>query len=342
MSGEATASAPPLHIQIEGGPAFEMAEGEDTLLRAALRAGVPWPYECSVGGCGACRYELVEGEVATLWPEAPGLSERERRRGKRLACQSRPLQDCRVRVRLEAPPDEPPIPPRPLQATVVGRRPITPDMDEFALQAPGSALFRPGQYALLHPPGVVGARAYSMANLPNAEGRWHFIVRRVPGGAGSQALFAALNPGASVLLDGPYGHGHLRAGERDVVCVAGGSGLGPMLSVARGVLAEAGARRVHFFLGLRQQAELGALGELEGLDPARLRVHTALSAPDPGQPWAGHRGFVHEMIAPALPAPLDQYDHYFAGPPPMVEAVQQLLMVQHRVPFGQLHFDRFV
>ena len=342
MSGEATASAPPLRIQVEGGPAFEMAEGEDTLLRAALRAGLPWPYECSVGGCGACRYELVEGEVATLWPEAPGLSERERRRGKRLACQSRPLQDCRVRVRLEAPPDEEPIPPRPMQATVVGRHSITPDMDAFVLQSPGQALFRPGQYALLYPPGVVGARAYSMANLPNAEGRWHFIVRRVPGGAGSQALFASLHPGASVLLDGPYGHGHLRAGERDVVCVAGGSGLGPMLSVARGVLAQAGARRVHFFLGLRQQAELGALREFEGLDPARVQVHTALSAPVPGEPWAGHRGFVHEMIAPALPAPLDQYDHYFAGPPPMVEAVQQLLMVQHRVPFGQLHFDRFV
>ncbi|HNG81696.1 MAG TPA: oxidoreductase, partial [Burkholderiaceae bacterium] len=36
------------------------------------------------------------------------------------------------------------------------------------------------------------------------------------------------------------------------------------------------------------------------------------------------------------------YDHYFAGPPPMVEAVQDLLMVRQRVPFGQIHFDRFV
>ena len=37
-----------------------------------------------------------------------------------------------------------------------------------------------------------------------------------------------------------------------------------------------------------------------------------------------------------------EVDVYLCGPPPMVEAVQQLLMVQHRVPFGQLHFDRFV
>ncbi|HMZ01051.1 MAG TPA: oxidoreductase, partial [Burkholderiaceae bacterium] len=44
----------------------------------------------------------------------------------------------------------------------------------------------------------------------------------------------------------------------------------------------------------------------------------------------------------ALGRPFDAYDHYFAGPPPMVEAVQDLLMVRQRVPFGQIHFDRFV
>ena len=40
--------------------------------------------------------------------------------------------------------------------------------------------------------------------------------------------------------------------------------------------------------------------------------------------------------------PYDRFDFYFAGPPPMVEAVQNLLMARQRVPFGQIHFDRFV
>lgn len=350
IAGAEAGSSPRSRIQIDGGASFELTADEDTLLRGALRAGVAWPYECSVGGCGACRFDLLDGEMATLWPEAPGLSERDRRRGKRLACQSRPLGDCRVRVRLEVgegePSATPPITPRRLQATLRARRAITPDMDEFVLHVPGAPQFRAGQYALLYPPGVDGARAYSMSNLSNADGEgedlWRFIIRRMPGGRGSQALFEQLTPGRSITFDGPYGHAHLRDGTRDVVCIAGGSGLGPMLSVARGVLAAPGARSVHFFLGLRQQAELGALRELDGLDAARLQVCTVLSSPDPGLGWDGATGFVHAEVERALAGPLDRYDHYFAGPPRMIEAMQELLMVRHRVPFEQIHFDRFV
>ena len=36
-----------------------------------------------------------------------------------------------------------------------------------------------------------------------------------------------------------------------------------------------------------------------------------------------------------------RYEFYFAGPPPMTQAIQELLMVSHKVPFGQIHFDRF-
>ncbi|MBL8490347.1 MAG: oxidoreductase, partial [Rhodocyclaceae bacterium] len=39
---------------------------------------------------------------------------------------------------------------------------------------------------------------------------------------------------------------------------------------------------------------------------------------------------------------LTEREIYFAGPPPMIEAVQNLLMVQHRVAFERIHFDRFV
>ena len=42
-----------------------------------------------------------------------------------------------------------------------------------------------------------------------------------------------------------------------------------------------------------------------------------------------------------LAAPLANYEFYFAGPPPMTQALQELLMVNHRVPFEQIHFDRF-
>lgn len=327
-------------VQIEGGEAFAFPPEEDTLLRAALRAGVGLPHECSVGGCGACRFDLLSGEMERLWPEAPGLSERDRKRGKFLACQSRPLTDCTVKLRCA---DEyrPVLPPRQRMARLEARRMLTPDMAEFTLRVPGAAAFLPGQYALLYPPGAEGARAYSMSNLPNEDGIWQFIIRRVPGGRGSGVLFEALAPGDTLPFDGPYGHAYLREeSPREIVCVAGGSGLAPMLGIARAALSAPATRQVHFFDGARTARDLcggDLLAELAGPSLAYLPV---LSGPDDG--WTGARGFVHEAVACTLPAPLEQYEYYFAGPPPMIEALQTLLMVQHRVPYSQIHFDRFL
>jgi toluene monooxygenase electron transfer component len=327
-------------VQVDGGPSFEVAAAEDTLLRGALRSGVGLPHECSVGACGACRFELLAGDMETLWQEAPGLSERDRRRGKRLACQSRPLGDCVIRVRCGEE-YQPAVAPRRFEATLRERRALSGDMTEFTLMGPGPAEFLPGQYALLYPHGVSGARAYSMSNLPNAEGVWQFIVRRVPGGRGSASVFENLVPGARITVDGPYGHAYLRPGTRDVVCVAGGSGVGPMLSVARAALAEEGARRVHFFLGLRSQSDLGVAALLEPLACERLSATTVLSSPEAGTPWSGATGFVHEAMDRRLASPRRDFEFFFAGPPPMVDALQQLLLVRGGVPFGQIHFDRF-
>lgn len=331
----------PWRIRIEGGPAFDVDPGEDSLLRGALRAGLPWPYECSVGGCGCCRFELLEGTMQTLWAEAPGLSARDRQRGRRLACQSRPTGDAHIRLRLDTP-DEPALAPRRMTVELVQRRAITADMVEFAFRLPQPTAFRPGQYALLYLPGVNGARAYSLSHAPDGQDLWRFVIRLVPGGRGSRALFDRTMPGNPIELDGPFGHGYLRTTARDVVCIAGGSGLGPMLSVARGVLAEGGSRQLQVFLGLRHQDELGAAQELARLAGPRVHLTTVLSAPRADRPWTGPTGFVHAVAESSLPQPLDAFDFYFAGPPPMVDAVQEMLVIRHRVPHAQIHFDRFV
>ena len=54
--------------------------GDDTILRAALRAGFGFPYECNTGSCGTCRFELIEGEVVHERAEPPAWTELDRRR----------------------------------------------------------------------------------------------------------------------------------------------------------------------------------------------------------------------------------------------------------------------
>ena len=319
--------------------------GADTILRAALRAGHGLAYECNSGGCGGCKFELLDGEIETLWPEAPGLTERDKRRGRHLACQCRAVGD----VTIAAPSaDEyrPRIPPQRHAARLIDMRQITHDIREFRFAVPGEARFLPGQYAMLHFPGHGIERAYSVSNTANAAGEWHFQIRRVAGGKGTEHLFERLEIGETVDLDGPFGVAYLRTdAPRDIVCVGGGSGLAPMISIARGA-AEAGLlgpRKLYFLYGARTERDVCGEDMLAALGGLGEHIHfiPVVSQPEAPEQWKGATGFVHEQLTSALPAALSEYEFYFAGPPPMTQAIQELLMVEHKVPFGQIHFDRF-
>ncbi|WP_374264477.1 2Fe-2S iron-sulfur cluster-binding protein [Zoogloea sp.] len=325
------------------GPRFEQ-DARDTILRAALRAGHGLPYECNSGGCGACKFELIDGQVDNLWPDAPGLGDRDRRRGRLLACQCRANGPIAIKAPL-APDCVPKIRPQRHQARLVGVRPITHDLSEFRFQADGPAAFLPGQYAMLDLPGVGASRAYSLSNTGNDRGEWHFQIRRVPDGRGTRVLFDQLRPGDTIGLDGPYGTASLRTdAPRDIVCVAGGSGLAPMISIARGA-AGAGLladRRLYFFYGARTPQDVCGEDMLAALGAGpRIAYVPVVSVPGDDGRWRGETGFVHARMAAHLPGALADYEFYFAGPPPMTQALQESLMVEHRVPFGQIHFDRF-
>jgi toluene monooxygenase electron transfer component len=338
-------------IAIEGveGGGFTQGGG-DTVLRAALRAGIGFPYECNSGGCGSCKFEIASGEVENLWPEAPAITERDRRKGRLLACQCRANSDLRIRVRPQAE-ARPPIPPRRMRARLTEVREITHDLREFRFRTAEPAAFLPGQYAMLSIPGVSSPRAYSMSNIADARaaegGDWHLQIRRVPHGKATDVLFHHLHAGDEVEIDGPYGLAYLRQdAPRDIVCVAGGSGLAPMVSIARGA-AQAGMlrqRELHFFYGARTPRDVCGESFLRELQEfgERIHYHPVVSMPaDESSPWNGETGFVHELVRRKLEDRIAGFEFYFAGPPPMTNALHEMLMVGYRVPFGQIHFDRF-
>ena len=97
-------------VRVAGSEVVLDCAADDTVLRAAQRAGIPFPYECNVGSCGNCKFELVEGEVAMRWPHAPGL-DRTRQATQALSrLPGRPRADCTIKLRLEpryAPPHKP-------------------------------------------------------------------------------------------------------------------------------------------------------------------------------------------------------------------------------------------
>ncbi len=303
-------------------------------------------YECNAGSCGTCKVELQQGEVTDLWPQAPGLSAKDRQRGRRLACQSAPLGSCTIKTRLsdEALARHAPVRRR---AVLVDRRAVTHDIAEFTFRADGAAQFQGGQYAMLRLAVSGAPRAYSMSNTANADGLWKFMVRRTPEGVVSNALFG-LAAGAEIELDGPFGLAYLREqSPRDIVCIAGGSGIAPMVSIldAASESEHARHRGAWLFYGGRGPADVPVIDDILASHHLErgLQWHPVISVPAlaQGGDWAGEVGFVHELLPRKLPRPLPEYEFYFAGPPPMIEATVRLLVLGHKVAASQMHYDRF-
>lgn len=331
-------------ISLQGSDRQWTCTDGDTILRAALRAGLGFPYECNVGACGNCRFDLIDGEIDHLRADPPGLSDRDRQRGRALGCQAVPRGDCTVKVRM-TPHYEPKIPPVRQEAVLVETFDLTHDIREFRFVLDTPAQFLPGQYALLTLPGVDGARAYSMCNVPGDGTQWHFQIRSVPGGEATTKLFNALNAGDRIGIDGPYGMAYLREDSpRNIVCMAGGSGLSPMVSIVRAAAqnpAMAG-RRIDFFYGGRKVRDICGRDFLEALPGfgETLNYHAAVSDEDAGGPWDGYKGFVHILATETLGERLPESEIYFAGPPAMGAAIQKLLY-EKGVPPDQVHFDQF-
>lgn len=337
----------PLEIRFQDSEQSFTCEPGDGMLRAALRSGIGLPYECASGGCGACRVQIVDGVVEDNWPNAPGLPQRQRERGFRLACQTRPLTHCTIRVRAPLRSETTPRPGR-WTAQLVARNDLTADMAEFTFRTGEAADFVAGQFALLTLPGIKGDRAYSMSNLPNAEGLWQFVIKRMADGGGSAALFDRIAVGDSVTLDGPYGIAYLRDDSpRNIVGIAGGSGLSPMLSILSSAARSGrGSRRLSLFYGGRRPADLCAPSMIARDAEMRGRVEcvTAISESGFEGEWDGERGFIHEVVRRRLSAEMQnpsENDYYFCGPPAMTDAVQRMLLDLH-VPATQTFYDRFV
>lgn len=320
---------------------------DDTILRAALRAGLGMPYECNVGSCANCQFELAEGEVVHERVDAPAWNDRMKQRKRYLGCQARPLGDCTIKANLR---DHylPKYKPARTKAKLYEISDLTHDIREFRFKLAQPNRFLPGQYALLYVPGLQGGRAYSMCNITSDGAEWHFQIKKVPNGQATTRLFDNVKVGEEIGVDGPYGMAYIREdAPRDLLCIAGGSGLSPMISIARGFAQSEGlgGRHLHFVYGGRWTRDIcgeAILKHLRGYGD-RIRYYPVISdmAGDPqSKDWKGLTGFAHEAAKSLVGERLKDHEIYFAGPPMMADAVMKML-VEAKVPPGQIHFDQF-
>lgn len=296
----------------------------------------------SIHGSGAPWSGTERSGSRSQWPDAPGLSARDRRLHRQLACQSRPLTDCVIRVRLD---DRyiPAIGPRRMAGVLRSVEPVTRDIRRVVVSTGGPAEFLAGQFVLFHLADVAAPRAYSMSNTPNGESTWEFYIKQTPGGEFTGALFDKIAAGASLVLEGPYGMAFLRQdSDRPVLCIAGGSGISPMLSIARLLARGRNARPVHFYVGGRAPDDVSLLiplVEAACRGPTR-QIGTAVSDAQSAAGWNGEIGPIHALVERELAVRLKDFDIYLAGPPPMVQACLAMLS-RCEADADRVHYDAY-
>jgi len=327
------------------GNAFICRPGE-TLLRAGLAAGLAMPYECASGSCGSCRVRLLQGEVDCLWPQASGLSERDRAKGDRiLCCQSIALSACTIQTQIGPNMPQSPVP-RQLIAVVQERRLLTRNVQHLTLRIDYAHFetqeFLAGQFMIFELGAGIGRRAYSMVNIPNGSGCMEFVMKAKPGGSASAVLFA-LRVGVKIQIEGPYGQAYFRAdSNRPLVAIAGGSGLGPMLSIVQAALALKADAIVQLFFGVNEADDLFFTEEISDLKQryGSLRVHRVLLSPKPSDPPDCEGGNVGDAALRVVGS-LRDYDVYMAGPPAMIDAVLKDTVLAGHALIDRVFFDRF-
>lgn len=304
------------------------------LLEVLQAAQVPMSYSCRAGRCGTCRCKVVDGEVLDGSQE----QQRPHETGDAyvLACRTYLTQSCTIEI---VEPDEVVVhPARIVKTTVTSIEAMTHDIKRLNLKPAKPLEFSPGQYVQLQfTPDRV--RPYSMAGLCG-DGEFEFHVRLVPDGRVTRYIDRELKVGDSVRVTGPLGSAYLRRRhEGPMLCVAGGTGLAPILSIVRGAISEGMGNPIHLYFGVRSPRDIYGLDWLAPLQEAHpmLKVHVVVSAG--GDPARERCGLVTEAIGQDL-GDLSGWRAYLCGSPPMVEAVTQLARRKGVAP-EHIHADAF-
>jgi len=206
--------------------------------------------------------------------------------------------------------------------------------------APDQALpFQAGQHITVQTPRWPRVwRPYSVAGCPRDDGLLQLHVKAIPGGWVSNALVNYSGPGQMLTLGPPLGTMTLSAaGDRDLLCVAGGTGLSPIKAIIEQAVRDSAAspRQIYLFCGARRRAELYDLPDLWRLADAWSGLHVIpVTSDDPA--FDGVQGSVGRVAARYLPH--RDCEAYVAGPPAMVRETIDLLG-KAGLPRARIHCD---
>jgi len=314
-----------------------VAPGE-TILEQALKAGAAYPHDCTVGTCGACRTKLISGKVDALTPFGYTLSREEIESGYILACQAVPKTELVVEVELQTQSEGHVT----TKAKLVEATLLTHDIMRVIWEADLPMHYRAGQYINVRWNNGDVHRSYSLATAPENSGQTRLVtfIRHAPGGAFTDVLFSGEAQTFNYDLDGPHGQFWLRHGKGPILCIAGGSGLAPIISLLEDAASKRTRRDCVLLFGGRGKRDLYCADEIAAVRTkwtAGFDFWPVLSeSPEPDL----RSGMVTTHIASALERLGPDVQAYLCGPPAMIDAAMTEL-VRLGVATDAIFYDKF-
>ncbi len=204
--------------------------------------------------------------------------------------------------------------------------------------------YRAGQYLNLEfdAAGTPQRRAYSLSSTPGLDRHLSITVKRIEGGVVSTRLVQQLAAGDRVRALGSNGRFVLAAGARQLVMLAGGSGITPIFSLIKQALHFERNNRITLIYCNRDRQSVIFADKLEQLverHPGRLEVINLFSQPGDGS--TGVR--LNRDNAMALLGPLqsETTHFYLCGPGGLMQEARAALEALG-VPAAQVHWEQFV
>ena len=336
--------------------AFELdVEPGDSILYGGLRTGVALPYECATGTCGTCKAKLISGEVHDRWREAPGRKYLKADQGEFLMCQCTAKSDLSIEVATfisETAPGS--VIPDKCVGVVRESHVLAKDIKTLTVELDSPREFDAGQFMAVAVPGIEGYRGYSMVNFDRHAKTLEFAIKRLPGGGGSEWLFNIDPTGVELELFGPLGGATFYPGlGKNILCIAGGSGIAGMMSIFSRGCQEGYFKdhRGYLFFGVRTADDVFYLDELAAFKaryPETLNITVAFSMGEVPETITSKYpalefdvGFVHEVAARRMKGLYDNIIAYLAGPPPAVDSAIRTLVLEARLTADSIRYDKF-
>jgi CDP-4-dehydro-6-deoxyglucose reductase len=323
------------------GRQFSCDAGE-SILAAAIRAGVGLPYGCKNGACGSCKGKLVSGQAELGAHQERALTAAERDAGQTLFCCAMPQSDVVIEAREVLGVGDFPIKKLPSRIAKLER--FTDDVIVISLQLPATERmqFRAGQYIeFLLKDGK--RRAYSIATAPHSDELLALHIRHMPGGLFTDQVFSTLKEKDILRFEGPLGTFFLREdSQKPIVMVASGTGFAPIKAMIDHWAHQQSTRPVTLYWGGRRPSDLymNALCEEWAKTLPNFSYIPVISDALPEDNWNGRTGFVHKAVMHDMQN-LSDYQVYACGAPLMVEAAQRDFVAECQLPNEEFFADSF-